>query len=130
NYKAVTLTLTPANGAARVRADPPLAGVQWPATVPVATGTECGDWITALAADFSNLSQVRFAGRFPASCGERVWQLAFPDPAGYTLRAVAAMWRDMGGQLRGGVRDGSVPPAQKPAFEFASPPLGEVVRDI
>ncbi|MEJ8838757.1 D-alanyl-D-alanine carboxypeptidase/D-alanyl-D-alanine endopeptidase [Ramlibacter sp. AN1133] len=130
NYKAVTLTITPANGAARVRADPPLAGVQWPAAVPLATGTDCGDWITALAADFSNLSQVRFAGRFPASCGERVWQLAFPDPAGYTLRAVAAMWRDMGGQLRGGVRDGSVPPASKPAFEFASPPLAEVVRDI
>ncbi|MBL0425470.1 D-alanyl-D-alanine carboxypeptidase/D-alanyl-D-alanine endopeptidase [Ramlibacter alkalitolerans] len=130
NYKAVTLTITPENGVARVRADPPLAGVQWPATVPVATGTECGDWITALGADFRNLAQVRFAGRFPGSCGERVWQLAFPDPAGYSLRAVAALWRDMGGQVRGVVRDGTVPAGLKPAFEFASPPLAEVVRDI
>jgi serine-type D-Ala-D-Ala carboxypeptidase/endopeptidase (penicillin-binding protein 4) len=130
NYKAVTLTFTPENGLARVRADPPLAGVQWPATVPAAPGTDCGDWITALAADFRNPSQVRFGGRFPASCGERTWQLAFPDPAGYALRAVAAMWRELGGQVGGVVREGAVPAGLKPAFEFASPPLAEVVRDI
>ena len=129
NYKAVTLTFTPENGSARVRAEPPLAGVQWPATVPLGPG-ECGDWITALAADFRNPAQVRFAGRLPASCGERVWQLAFPDPTGYTPRAIAAMWRDIGGQLRGQVRDGPVPAGLKPAFEFASPPLAEVIRDI
>ncbi|HET8748366.1 MAG TPA: D-alanyl-D-alanine carboxypeptidase/D-alanyl-D-alanine-endopeptidase [Ramlibacter sp.] len=130
NYKAVTLTFTPENGSARVRAEPPLAGVQWPATVPVATGNGCGDWITALAADFGNPAQVRFGGRFPAACGERVWQLAFPDPAGYTLRAVAAMWSGIGGQLRGQVREGLVPAGLKPVLEFASPPLAEVVRDI
>jgi D-alanyl-D-alanine carboxypeptidase/D-alanyl-D-alanine-endopeptidase (penicillin-binding protein 4) len=28
------------------------------------------------------------------------------------------------------VRDGPVPSGLKPAFEFASPPLAEVIRDI
>jgi D-alanyl-D-alanine carboxypeptidase/D-alanyl-D-alanine-endopeptidase (penicillin-binding protein 4) len=130
NYKTVTLTFTPENGVARVRAEPPLAGVQWPATVPTVAGTECGDWITPLAADFRNPLQVRFAGRFPAACGERVWQLAYPDPGAYAARAVAATWRDLGGQLRGQVRDGPVPAGLQPAFEFPSPPLAEVVRDI
>jgi D-alanyl-D-alanine carboxypeptidase/D-alanyl-D-alanine-endopeptidase (penicillin-binding protein 4) len=129
NYKTVTLTFTPEAGGARVRAEPPLAGVQWPASVPLGSG-ECGDWITALGADFRNPTQVRFAGRLPASCGERVWHLAFPDAAGYAPRLIAAMWRDIGGQLRGQVRDGSAPAGLKPAFEFASPPLAEVVRDI
>jgi D-alanyl-D-alanine carboxypeptidase/D-alanyl-D-alanine-endopeptidase (penicillin-binding protein 4) len=36
----------------------------------------------------------------------------------------------MGGELGGQVRDGRVPAGLKPAFEFASPPLAEVVRDI
>jgi D-alanyl-D-alanine carboxypeptidase/D-alanyl-D-alanine-endopeptidase (penicillin-binding protein 4) len=129
NFKAVTLTFTPEAGVARVRAEPALADVQWPATVPLAAG-ECGDWITPLRADFRNLAQVRFGGNFPAACGEKVWQLALPDPAGYAARAVAATWRDMGGQLRGVVRDGTVPAGQRPAFEFASPPLAEVIRDI
>jgi D-alanyl-D-alanine carboxypeptidase/D-alanyl-D-alanine-endopeptidase (penicillin-binding protein 4) len=128
NFKVVTLTFTPEAGVARVRAEPALADVQWPASVPLAPG-ECGDWITPLQADFRNPAQVRFGGAFRAACGERVWQLAFPDPAGYAARAVAATWRDMGGQLRGVVREGTAP-ASSPAFEFASPPLAEVVRDI
>ena len=130
NFKAVTLTFTPdTGGVARVRAEPALADVQWPATVPLNAG-ECGDWITPLRADFRNLGQVRFAGSFPATCGEKVWQLAFPEPASYAARAVAGVWRDMGGQLRGVVRDGVAPAGLKPAFEFASPPLAEVVRDV
>jgi D-alanyl-D-alanine carboxypeptidase/D-alanyl-D-alanine-endopeptidase (penicillin-binding protein 4) len=129
NFKAVTLTFTPEAGVARVRAEPALADVQWPATVPLASG-ECGDWITPLRADFRNIAQVRFAGTFAAACGERVWQLAFPEPASYAARAVAGVWRDMGGQLRGVARDGAVPAGLKPAFEFASEPLAEVVRDI
>ncbi len=129
NYKAVTVTITPEGNQARLRADPPLAGVRWPATVPLAAG-ECGDWITALAADFRNPAQIRLAGRFPRACGEQVWQIAFPDPSGYGARAIGALWQDMGGRLDGQVRDGRVPPGLKPAFEFASPPLAEVIRDI
>jgi D-alanyl-D-alanine carboxypeptidase/D-alanyl-D-alanine-endopeptidase (penicillin-binding protein 4) len=130
NFKAVTVTLTPDGNLARVRAEPALAGAQWPAYVPLAADGGCGDWISALAADFRNPAQVRFAGRYPRACGEQVWQIAFPDPAGYAARAVAAVWRELGGQLRGQVRDGAAPAELRPAFEFASPPLAEVVRDI
>jgi serine-type D-Ala-D-Ala carboxypeptidase/endopeptidase (penicillin-binding protein 4) len=130
NYKAVTVTISPEGGQARVRADPPLAGVQWPVTVPLSASNGCGDWITALAADFRNPERVRFAGSFPRGCGEQVWQLAFPDADRYGARAIAEMWREVGGQLRGQVRDGPVPAGLQPAFEFASPPLAEVIRDI
>ena len=129
NFKTVTLTFTPEGNQARLRAEPALAGVQWPATVAGAPG-ECGDWITALAADWREPTQVRFAGRFPLACGEQVWQVAWPEPAAYAQRAIAALWTDLGGQLRGQVREGTSPAGLKPAFEFASPPLAEVVRDI
>lgn len=129
NYKTVALTFTPQGNQVRVRAEPPLAGVRWPATVPASQG-DCGDWITALAADFGTPAQVRFNGRYPLACGEQTWQLAWPEPAAYAGRAVAAVWTDLGGQLRGTVRDGTVPAGLQPAFEFASPSLAEVVRDI
>ena len=130
NFKAVSLTFTPGeDGRARVQADPPLAGVRWPATVPLAGGA-CGDWIGGLRADWRDPTHVRFAGGFPRACGERSWQLAYPDEDGYAARAVEAMWREVGGRLRGRVRDGTVPAGLKPAFEFASPPLAQVIRDI
>ena len=130
NFKTVTVTLTPDGTRAQVRAEPALAGVQWPASVPLSSAEQCGDWITALAADFGNPGHVRFAGSFPRVCGEQVWQVAFPDAAGYAARSVGAMWREVGGHLRGEVRDGSAPAGAKPAFEFSSPPLAEVIRDI
>ncbi|HEY8357972.1 MAG TPA: D-alanyl-D-alanine carboxypeptidase, partial [Ramlibacter sp.] len=73
---------------------------------------------------------VRFAGSFPASCGERTWNIAFPEPDTYGARALSALWQEMGGKLGGVVRNGRVRPGLKPAFEALSPPLAEVVRDI
>lgn len=129
NFKAVTLTLTPQGKHALVHAEPALAGVHWPASVPLAGGP-CGDWIAGLRADFRDLSRIRLAGSFPAACGDQAWQIAFPDPEGYAGRAIAALWRQMGGKLGGAVRDGRVPEGAQAAFEFASPPLAQVIRDI
>lgn len=129
NFKSVTVTLTPEPGRARVRVDPPLAHVRWPATVPLAPG-ECGDWIGGLRADFRAPGRVRFAGSFPGACGERNWHVAFPDPDRYAARAVEAAWLGMGGHLRGEVREGRVPAGATPAFTFPSPTLAEVTRDI
>ena len=130
NFKTVALTLTPDGNQARIRVEPALAGVHWPEAVPLSPAEGCGDWITGLGADFRNPARVRFAGSFPRGCGEQTWQIAYPDPASYAARAVAGVWQDLGGHLRGEVREGTVPAGLKPAFEFASPPLAEVVRDI
>lgn len=131
NYKAVVMTFVPdrAANAAHVNYEPPLAGVQWPTHVPL-TETDCNDWRAALRADFSDPTRIRFAGRYPASCGEKVWPLAYADPASYAARAVEGLWREMGGQLQGRVREGKVPGGLTPAFELASPALAEVVRDV
>lgn len=131
NYKAVVMTFVPdrAANAAHVSYDPPLAGVQLPTHVPL-TETDCNDWRAALRADFSDPSRIRFAGRYPASCGEKVWPLAYADPASYAARAVEGLWREMGGELQGRVREGKVPGGLTPAFELASPALAEVVRDV
>lgn len=129
NYKTVVLSFVPEGRQVRVHAEPTLAGVRWPATVPLAAGP-CGAWPAALKADFSNPTRVRFAGAFPGACGERSWNIAFPDPASYAGRAIAGLWHEMGGHLAGEVRDGPVPAGLQPAFEFASPPLAEIVRDV
>jgi D-alanyl-D-alanine carboxypeptidase/D-alanyl-D-alanine-endopeptidase (penicillin-binding protein 4) len=129
NFKSVVLTFTPDGAQARVQVEPPLAGVQWPTAVPLAQG-ECGDWRAGLKADLSEPTRIRLAGAYPAACGERTWPLAYPDPAGFSARAVAGLWREAGGQLGGQVREGKVPAALKPAFEWPSLTLCEIVRDV
>jgi serine-type D-Ala-D-Ala carboxypeptidase/endopeptidase (penicillin-binding protein 4) len=129
NFKSLVLTFTPQAGQAQVHLEPPLAGVALPASVPLAAG-DCGDWRGALKADFSDPARVRFAGAYPAACGERIWPIAYADPASYAARAVAGMWQQVGGSLAGVVREGRVPAGLAPAFEVQSPPLAEVIRDI
>lgn len=130
NYKSVVMSLVPdpAAGLARVHFEPPLAGVHMQATVPLTNGP-CNDYRTTLQADFADPARIRFLGGYPASCGEKVWPVAYVDPASYAARAVAGLWREMGGQLTGTVREGRAPTAPA-TFEVTSPSLLEVVRDV
>ena len=131
NYKSMVMTFVVDRAAnlARVHVNPPLAGVEIPAAVPLTEG-ECGDYRGALRADFSDPLKVRFGGSYPAACQERTWAVAFADPASYAARSVEGMWREIGGQLGGRVREGRLPTHATLAFEAVSPTLAEVIRDI
>jgi D-alanyl-D-alanine carboxypeptidase/D-alanyl-D-alanine-endopeptidase (penicillin-binding protein 4) len=130
NYKSLLLTFTPdpARGVASVAADPPLAGLRVDASVPLVAGA-CDNWRGALKVDASDPARIRLQGNYPATCGEKTWPQAYGEPASYNARLIEAMWREAGGALTGSVRDGPAPNA-RPSFEFASPPLADVVRDI
>jgi D-alanyl-D-alanine carboxypeptidase/D-alanyl-D-alanine-endopeptidase (penicillin-binding protein 4) len=130
NYKSLLLRFTPdaVRGVASVVSDPPLAGLRVDATVPLVTGA-CGDWRAALKADASDPARIAFQGRYPAACGEMLWPQAYADPNSYNARLIEALWREAGGALSGSVREGSAPDTL-PSFEFGSPPLAEVVREI
>ena len=132
NYKSVVMTFVPnyASGMASVSFDPPLANVQMQTTVLLTTGKDCSDYRAALMADFSDPFRINFKGSYPVACGEKVWPIAYADPASYAERAVAGMWLDMGGKLSGRVREGRAPVGLKSAFEVTSPTLAEVIRDI
>ena len=138
NFKSVVMTFVPNPGAglAAVSFEPPLANVQMQGSVPLAAGktaatlAECGDYRAALMADFSDPFRISFKGTYPAGCGEKVWPVAYADPASYAERAVAGMWAEVGGKLGGRVRDGRAPANARPVFEVTSPSLAEVIRDI
>ena len=130
SYKAVVYSFTPdaARGVARVSAEPALQGLQVDAQVPLLAGP-CDDWRAGLKATPADPEHMRLAGGYPASCGERSWPLAYPDPASYNARLLQALWRELGGKLAGSVRDG-LAPATPPSFEISSPALAELARDI
>jgi serine-type D-Ala-D-Ala carboxypeptidase/endopeptidase (penicillin-binding protein 4) len=139
NFKSVVMTFVPnpISGSASVSFEPALAGVRQQASVPLSAGangkaalSDCGDYRGALKADFADPLRITFNGSYPVGCGEKVWAIAYADPASYAERAIAALWQDMGGRLGGRVREGRAPFNQLPAFEAVSPTLAEVIRDI
>ena len=136
NFKSVVMSFTPDRAAnvALVQYDPPLAGVSLPARVPLNTAAaDCGDYRGALKGDFSDPLRLRFAGSYPAACGDKVWPLAYADPPAFAGRAVQGLWEGMGGRLLGSTRSGLVPAALlagKPAVAGQSTALADVIRDI
>ncbi|MCU0967880.1 MAG: D-alanyl-D-alanine carboxypeptidase/D-alanyl-D-alanine-endopeptidase [Rubrivivax sp.] len=129
SHHAVTYGFVPdpAAGVARVTVEPELARTAVQRTVPLAPGP-CDDWAARLEARFEP-GTTRFLGRYPAACGTLAWPVADPEPATYNARLIEALWASMGGRLGGRAREGSAP-SVPPTFEWRSPPLAAVVRDI
>ncbi|MGA0612268.1 D-alanyl-D-alanine carboxypeptidase/D-alanyl-D-alanine endopeptidase [Caldimonas sp. KR1-144] len=134
NQKSLMLSFVPdaARGVASVSVEPPLAGVEVDASVPLGRpGRACGDWRDALKIDVSNPQRVRFGGSFPSACGDKSWPIAFADARSYNARLIESLWRELGGGLDGRVREGKLDDtAAQLLTEFASVPLAQVVRDI
>jgi len=114
---------------ARIQVEPPLAGVQLPISVPLSNDA-CTDYRSGLRADWSDPARIKFAGNYPAACGEKTWPVAYSAPPQFAARAVLGMWQQLGGHLVGQVRDGSVPANLQPAFSVESAALSETIRDI
>lgn len=131
NYKALTFRFMPEekNGAVRVTVDPPLAA--YPLYAPKIANGECGDWRNRLLPAIDS-GGARFNGVYSASCGEKTWHV---HPHLMTHRqyfdlTFRRLWADLGGTLKGEVREGLLPATARPVAEWDSVSLAEVIRDI
>jgi D-alanyl-D-alanine carboxypeptidase/D-alanyl-D-alanine-endopeptidase (penicillin-binding protein 4) len=131
NYKALAVRLAPdtVNRSVAVAIDPPF--LDYPVAAPRLGNGDCGDWRAKLKASF-DAGGARFAGIYPASCGERTWyvhpwQMTHTQYFGLLFRRI---WAELGGTFRGEVRDGTVPPNARLVAEWESASLSEVIRDI
>lgn len=129
NFKSVSLRFLPDGDTVHVAAEPPLAGLRLPSTVRAAPG-ECGDWKSQLQANLDDPLHPRFAGRYRPACGDKAWNLAPLPRDAYARALLAPLWHDVGGRLGGTIRAGALPSDARKLFDWQSPPLAEVVRDI
>jgi D-alanyl-D-alanine carboxypeptidase/D-alanyl-D-alanine-endopeptidase (penicillin-binding protein 4) len=99
----------------------------------LALGSEaCGDWREKFKATVSGAQgeTIELAGTFPAACGEKALHLS-PWSADLQIeRLFRSLWRELGGTLRGVVREGVTPPGARILATHESPALSEVVREI
>ncbi len=71
-----------------------------------------------------------FAGRFPASCGEKDLNVALLEPNDQVAGILRQLWAETGGTWPGAARDGTVPAGATPFHVHDSPSLAELVRDV
>jgi serine-type D-Ala-D-Ala carboxypeptidase/endopeptidase (penicillin-binding protein 4) len=131
NFKSLVLTFQPdaRAGVARVTSEPPMARLAIDATVPLSR-SGCGNWRDALQARFDDANAIRFEGSFSPRCGEKVWPVAYQEPASYAERAFEGLWRASGGAITGHVRTGVVPKGARLLHEARSLPLTDIISDV
>ena len=71
-----------------------------------------------------------FAGRYPASCGEKDLNVALLSPNDQVEGVFRQYWSELGGFWSGTVREGAAPEGAQPFYAHESAPLGELVRGV
>ena len=134
NLKAVRFQFVPntVNRTVSVAHEPQMAQLDVVPQLRLSDG-DCADWRAGIKADFRGdgaAVRASFSGTYPASCGERSWNVSLFSHPNYVYGVFKQMWQESGGSIHGGVRDGTPPPTAQLLFSVASPALAEVVRDI
>ena len=134
NFKALRLTLSPNSAQKTVTIQPELLPDNLEIINLVKLGNNgCGEWKDALRPDLTrneNRFRLVLTGSYSASCGEKAWNLGVLPLDQYDLGLFRLLWRELGGELRGEVKDGQPPANARLLATTESAPVAEVVRDI
>ena len=134
NFKSIRLGFIPDGGRRKVNivVEPALPQVQIVNNLSL-SAEPCGDWVEKLkvgvTADSASARLV-FSGDFPLTCGEKDRHFSLLSHPQYVLGLFSILWRELGGNFVGGVRDGAVPSGARQLLTRSSQPLIDVVRDI
>ncbi len=133
NLKSLRLTLQadPAEKTVKVIPETPTDDLRIANRLTLTANT-CGDWREKLkpALGGSKGDTIELTGNFPAACGEKTLSLAPWSADVQVEHLFRTLWRELGGTLRGRVREGVTPPNARSLATHESPALGEIVREI
>jgi D-alanyl-D-alanine carboxypeptidase/D-alanyl-D-alanine-endopeptidase (penicillin-binding protein 4) len=145
NHQAISLRFMPdaaKPGQIRVSMEPELEDVRLDAHVSLQASGGCGDWREGMTVQMQAAAgwkqhglrpwMLSVSGPYPASCGAKEWPVLWrgDGPGDYAARLLSATWKQLGGKLEGDITVGTAPPQASAWQSWASPPLGQIVRDI
>ena len=133
NFQAIRFTLLPENGQPRLLLETPSDGLRLDNRLRSADGPCGSDWKDRIAIRLIPESaghRLEFTGSYASECGEKSLNLA-PLPADAQAGGlIRALWKELGGDLGGQVRGGTLPAGARLLAQHESPPLADAVRDI
>ncbi|MBS1131288.1 MAG: D-Ala-D-Ala carboxypeptidase Serine peptidase family [Proteobacteria bacterium] len=133
NFRSLRFTLVPDNGKPRVLMETPSEGLRVDNQLRAGNG-DCGsnwkDLINVRLIPENSGNRLEFTGTYSALCGEKPLNLS-PLPADAQADGlIRALWKELGGNLNGQVRSGTVPIGAKLLAQHEAAPLADAVRDI
>jgi D-alanyl-D-alanine carboxypeptidase/D-alanyl-D-alanine-endopeptidase (penicillin-binding protein 4) len=130
NYKAIRLQFIPVEqtGGVRIIATPELPQISIVNQLTLGPAP-CDVWPEKPVVDAMQ-ARLTFSGVFPYGCGEKQRNFSLLGRNQYLLTLFGQLWRELGGTLHGGVRDGLIPERARWLTTWESPPLAAVIRDI
>ena len=128
NFNALHLRLIPDGNTTAALLEPDLSGYTLSNRITASAKLPCHgeDSYKARLEVFS----IVLEGAIPAGCGEMEDYVSLLPHGDYFFAVFSALWKELGGTLRGKLRESSVPAGQAPFATRFSPPLSEVIRDI
>ena len=130
NLRSIHLTLQPDPGAASVDVIVETPGADLRVANRLRLSDEpCGDWREKFKVSVGG-TVIELRGNFPAACGAKALHLSPWSANSHLEQLFRALWAELGGTLRGTVRDGPTPVAARVLAVHESPTLGEIVREI
>ncbi|MEW6314462.1 MAG: D-alanyl-D-alanine carboxypeptidase/D-alanyl-D-alanine-endopeptidase [Pseudomonadota bacterium] len=132
NFKAIKLTFLAQDGSVNILADPHPVQLAIVNNV-LADNASCGDWtqrITFQFQDEGGAPRLLVGGNYSTACGEQVRHVSVLPLPQYVYGVFRQLWRELGGSLNDGVREGTVPEGARLLVSRDSMPLAEIVRDV
>ena len=134
NYQVTQIELVPDQNDNSVRAFtyPPLANLEIHNRLKLVNGTCRGKRASPLVrvAEQRNGATLELQGEYAASCPEWSKSYLVMQPTDHLGGAFSAIWKELGGELKGSVRTALLPQGAKRFYTIESPTLAEVIRDM
>ena len=131
NQKVLEVMFKPngLDGTVTVLTFPELDGIDIVPPTLIDTGS-CQAWKKKMHLQFSD-KEIIFDGNYPLACGEQNWFVypATMDNSVFFKSVFVSLWKELGGQFFGGVKESEVPEDAFLLAKWSSPTLAEVVRD-
>ncbi|HQT26755.1 MAG TPA: D-alanyl-D-alanine carboxypeptidase/D-alanyl-D-alanine-endopeptidase, partial [Burkholderiales bacterium] len=92
----------------------------------------CNDWEEGISEKISSdgkTAKIEFEGAYPSACGEKEDSFALYDHSEYLYQLFSMLWKESGGKIGGGWRNGMAGDAKLFA-STQSPPLSSVIVDM
>jgi D-alanyl-D-alanine carboxypeptidase/D-alanyl-D-alanine-endopeptidase (penicillin-binding protein 4) len=134
NFKAVRFqfVVDPANNRVRIVTDPELRNLDIRNHIKLGDGP-CGGFqlgISFSIDDPETLARVIFDGEFSRSCNTYSMSRTVLEHDTYVYGLFDALWSELGGSMRGGMRKGVIGAEHARVLTWTSPPLADVIRSI
>ena len=134
NFNTLRLRYLPDGNTLKIISEPPLEGIKLdnqltPQTAQHPSQRGCDKWDDTIRVQPDGDSVI-LQGGYPGECGEREQNLSLLPHTRFVEAVFRAVWQEVGGTLRGKLREGAVSSSAQLFATHLSDPLSTVIRDI